>query len=175
MLKVIAMVVVVLIGAVLAFAATRPDIFRVERSTSIQAPPEQIFPLINDLRSFGTWSPYEKKDPAMLRAFSGAPSGRGAVYEWDGNSQVGKGRLEIIESIPSSTVAIQLDMLEPIEGHNIVTFTLEPRGDATRVTWAMQGPMPYVSKILSVFINMDQMVGNDFEAGLADLQAVVEK
>lgn len=175
MFRIVAIVVVVPVVAVLVLAATRPDTFQVQRSINIQAPPEKIFPLINDLQRFNTWSPYEQKDPQMKRVLSGAASGKGAVYEWDGNSQVGKGRLEITDSSPPSKVTIQLDMLEPMEGHNVVEFTLEPRGNSTSVTWAMQGPMPYISKVICLFINMDRMVGKDFEAGLADLKAVAER
>jgi hypothetical protein len=175
MLKIIAIVVLVLIAVVLTFALTQPDSFSVERSALIKSPPERIYALIDDLQAFGTWSPYEKKDPAMKRTFSGARSGKGAIYEWDGNSQVGKGRLEITESVPPSRVAIKLDMLAPIEGHNTVIFTLEPRGEFTKVTWALNCPTrPFVSKLLGVFVNMDKMVGADFEAGLSDLKAMAE-
>jgi uncharacterized protein YndB with AHSA1/START domain len=175
MLKTIAVIVVVLLAAVLVFAATKPDTFRVQRVTSIKAPPEKIFPYLSDLRSFGTWSPYEKKDPAMQRTFSGPASGKGAVYEWDGDKNVGKGRMEIADAAPPSKVAIKLDFVRPFEAHNIVEFTLAPKGDSTDVTWAMQGPVPYVAKIMHVFVDMDSMVGKDFEAGLASLKAVAEK
>lgn len=175
MLKIIAVLVVVAVAGILLLAASRPDDFRVARSTRIQAPPGAIFPLIDDLHRFGTWSPYENKDPAMRRAFSGPPAGKGAIYEFDGNSQVGKGRLEIVESAPPSKVAIRLDMLEPFEGHNLVEFSLAPAGDATEVTWAMTGPMPFISKVMCLFIDMDRMVGTDFEAGLASLKAAAEK
>ena len=175
MFKIIVIVVVVLLAGVLVLASRKPDTFQIQRTTEIQAPPEKIFPLINDLHRFGTWSPYENKDPAMKRTLSGAASGQGSVYEWDGNSKVGKGRMEITGSSPSSKVTIKLDMLKPIEGHNVVEFTLEPRGGSTKVTWAMQGPMPFISKVMSVLINMDNMVGTDFEAGLANLKAVAEK
>lgn len=175
MLKTIAVIVVVLLAAVLVFAATKPDTFRVQRVTSIKAPPEKIFPYLSDLRSFATWSPYEKKDPAMQRTFSGPASGKGAVYEWDGDKNVGKGRMEIADTAPPSRVAIKLDFVRPFEAHNIVEFTLAPKGDSTDVTWAMQGPVPYVAKIMHVFVDMDSMVGKDFEAGLASLKAVAEK
>jgi len=175
MLKLIAIAVVVLVAGVLALATTKPDNFRVERSTLIQAPAKRIYPLIKDLQAFGTWSPYEKKDPAMRRTFSGAPSGKGAAYDWEGNSQVGKGHLEITDSVPPARVAMRLDMLEPIEGHNTVLFTLEPQGGSTKVTWAIQGPMPFISKVIGVFVDMDRMVGTDFEAGLSDLKAIAEK
>jgi uncharacterized protein YndB with AHSA1/START domain len=175
MLKTIAIVVVVLLGALLAFAATKPDTFRVQRSASIKAPPEKIFPLINDLRSWDAWSPWEKLDPAMKRTHSGAASGKGAVYEWAGNGEVGAGRMEIVEASSPSAVRIKLDFHKPLEAHNFAEFTLEPKGDATNVTWAMYGPSPYVSKLMSVFFSMDSMVGKSFEAGLANLKAATEK
>jgi Polyketide cyclase / dehydrase and lipid transport len=178
MLKIIAIivvVVVVLVAGVLAYAATKPDSIRVQREATIKAAPEEIFALINDFRSWGAWSPYEKKDPAMKRSFSGAASGTGAVYEWAGNGNVGQGRMEIMESSSPSKVAIKLDFIKPIEGHNIAEFTLEPDGDVTRVTWAMYGPSPYIGKIISVFLDMDRMIGKDFEAGLANLKAATEQ
>ncbi len=175
MFKIIAIAVVVLIAAVLIYAATRPDTFRVQRSTSIKAPPEKIFALINDFHSWGAWSPYEKKDPAMKRTMSDPASGKGAVYEWEGDRNVGKGRMEIAESSPPSRVAIDLAFVRPFEARNIVEFTLAPERDATNVTWAMNGPSPYLSKLMGIFCNMDSMIGKDFEAGLASLKTVAEK
>jgi len=178
MLKIVGIVISVVvagIAGVLAFAATKPDTFRVQRAASIEAPPEKIFPLLNDLRSFATWSPYEKKDPAMKRTYSGAPNGKGAVYDWDGDKNVGKGRMAIADSSPPSKVRLHLDMMRPLEAHNVVEFTLEPKGKATNVTWAMHGQVPYVAKIVHVFIDVDRMVGKDFEDGLANLKAIAEK
>lgn len=175
MFKIIAIVIVVLIAALLIYAATRPDTLRVQRSTNIKAPPEKIFALINDFHSWGAWSPYEKKDPAMKRTMSGAANGKGAVYEWEGDKNVGKGRMEIAESSPPSKVTLKLDFVKPFEAHNIVDFTLEPKGDSTNVTWAMHGPSPYISKIIGIFINMDSMIGKDFETGLANLKTVAER
>lgn len=175
MLRTIIIVIVVLVAAVLIYAATRPDTFRVQRTTSIKAPPEKIFPLINDFHNFGAWSPYEKKDPNMKRTLSGATHGKGAVYEWEGDYNVGKGRMEITETSPPSRVTIKLDFVKPFETHNIVEFTLEPQGDSTSVTWAMHGPSPYVAKVMHVFFDMDSMVGKDFETGLANLKAIAEK
>jgi hypothetical protein len=168
-------IIVVGVAGILAFAATKPDTFRVQRAASIKAPPEKIFPLLNNLRAFALWSPYEKKDPRMQRTYSGAPIGKGAVYELDGDKNVGSGRLAIADSSPSSKVTLRLDMMRPLEAHNLVEFTLEPKGDATNVTWAMNGQVPYVAKIVHVFLNVDRMVGNDFEAGLANLKAIAEK
>ena len=176
MIKYISITVAVIAAVFLAYAATRPDTFRVERSASIQASPEKIYPYMSDFRKGDLWSPYEKKDPAMKRTFSGPASGKGAIYEFDGsNKTVGKGRLEIIEAVPPAKVILTLDMIAPMKGHNIVEYTLVPKGDSTKVTWAMTGRNTYLGKIVCTFINMDNMVGGDFEAGLANLKALVEK
>ena len=178
MLKVFGFILAILllvVGVVLANAATKPDTFRVERTASIKAPPEKIFPLINDFDNWGAWSPYEKKDPAMKRTRSGAANGKGAVYAWDGDRNVGKGRMEIAEASPPSKVTLRLDFEKPFAAHNIVNFTMELKGDATSVTWAMHGPVPYLAKIVHVIFNVDRMVGQDFEAGLANLKALAEK
>jgi uncharacterized protein YndB with AHSA1/START domain len=175
MLKIILIVIVVLVAAILALAATRPNRLRVQRSASIKAPPEKIFPLIADFHIWSLWSPWEKKDPALKRTFSGAASGKGAAYAWEGNRDVGSGRMEITDASSPSKVTIQLDFIKPFEGHNVTDFTLVPRGDATEVTWLMRGPAPFVSKLMGVFVDMDKMIGKDFEAGLANLKAASEK
>jgi uncharacterized protein YndB with AHSA1/START domain len=175
MLRNIAIGVVVVIVAILGFAATKPDSFRVQRSTNIKAPPEKIFPLIDDYHRWTVWSPYEKMDPTMQRSYSGAASGKGAVYEWAGDGNAGAGRMEILESVPSSKVKISLDFTKPFETHNIVVFSLEPQGDSTQVTWDMQGPAPFISKLMQVFFSLDSMIGKDFETGLADMKAAAEK
>lgn len=171
----IAAVIVVVVAGILIYAATRPDMFRVQRTATIKAPPEKIFALINDLRSWSQWSPYEKKDPAMKRTFSGTASGKGAVYEWDGDNNVGKGRMEITEATPPGKILIKLDFIKPFEGHNTAEFTMEPRSDGTVVTWAMYGPASFMMKVMGLFMNMDNMIGNDFAAGLANLKAAAEK
>jgi uncharacterized protein YndB with AHSA1/START domain len=172
---VVAAVLVVGIAVVLVLAAMKPDTFRVARSATIKAPPEKIFALVNDFRTWGAWSPWEKKDPAMKRSFSGPQSGKGAVYAWDGDKNVGQGRMEIADVAPPSKVTLKLDFVRPFEAHNIVEFTMVPRGDATDVNWNMQGPVPYFAKIIHVFLDMDRMVGADFEAGLANLKALAER
>lgn len=174
MLKNIAIIVAVLIAAALFFAATRPDTFRVERSSDIKASPEKVFALINDLHSWTTWSPYEKKDPDMQRQHSGAANGKGAIYEWDGDKQVGKGRMEITESSSPSRVLIKLDFLSPFEAHNTAEFILQAQGDSTHVTWAMYGPATFISKLMGLFFSMDKMVGDDFAIGLENLKAIAE-
>lgn len=175
MLKKIALVIVILVVGVLAYAATRPDTLHVQRSASIKAPPEAIFPLINDLHRWTAWSPYEKIDPAMKRAYSGAANGKGAVYEWEGNSEVGQGRMEITDTSHPSRITIKLDFIKPLEGHNVAEFTLMPQGDTTQVTWTMDGPSPYIGKVIGVFMNMDSMIGDSFETGLANLKTIAEE
>jgi len=179
MLKTIAIVVgvvlVVGVAVVLVLAATKPDAFNVQRATNIKAPPEKIFALINDLHGWGAWSPWEKKDPAMKRTFSGASSGKGAVYEWDGDKNVGKGRMEITDASPPSKIIIKLDFISPFEGHNVAEFTMDRKDDATNVNWAMRGPAPFISKVMQVFLNFDRMIGKDFEEGLGSLKALAEK
>jgi len=169
-----AAVLVVVVAALLVYAATRPDSFRIERSAVIKAPPEKIFALINDLHQWTAWSPWEGIDPALKRSYSGAPSGKGAAYAWEGNNKVGSGRMEILESVPASRIAIKLDFLKPFEAHNTAEFTLAPAGGGTTITWAMSGPSPYVSKVMGLVFNMDKMVGGQFEQGLANLKAKTE-
>ncbi len=174
-IAIIAVVLAVAIAIVLILAATKPDTFRVQRATRVKAPPEEIFPLINDFHQWGIWSPYEHKDPAMKRTFSGAASGNGAVYGWDGNKNVGSGRMEILDASMPSKIVIKLDFFTPFEGHNTAEFIMLPQGDATSVTWLMHGPAPFMSRVMQVFINMDSMIGKDFEIGLANLKRLTEK
>jgi hypothetical protein len=166
-------VVVVAVVGVLILAASKPDEFRVARATTIKAPPERIAAAISDFRGWQAWSPYEAKDPAMKRSFSGAATGKGAVYEWQGNGNVGKGRMEITDA-SRNKVTIKLDFEEPMTAHNVAEFTLTPRGEATEVTWSMHGPTPFIGKVIHVFLDMDRMVGDDFAAGLAKLKALAE-
>jgi uncharacterized protein YndB with AHSA1/START domain len=175
MLKIVIGVIVVLIAGVLILAAMKPDVFRVERSASIKAPPEKVFALINDFKAWMAWSPWEKKDPAMKRSYGAVTSGKGATYGWDGNNNVGQGSMEITDALPSSKIELKLDFVKPMEGHNTVVFTLTPQGEMTQVAWVMQGPTPFIGKIFHVFMDMDKMVGGDFEAGLANLKAAAEK
>jgi hypothetical protein len=167
--------VLVLIAAVLILAASRPNTFKVQRSAVIGAPPERIFPLIEDFNKWPSWSPYERLDPQLKRSFSGATHGKGAVYEWEGNSKAGKGRIEITEAVTPARVTMKLDMIKPFEGHNIVDFTLDPQANATLVTWAMRGASPFMAKLIGLFCNMDKMIGREFEAGLGNLKALTEK
>ncbi len=167
---------ILVVAAIIVFvyAATRPDAFNVQRSLAIKAAPEKLFPLINDFRQWDAWTPYDK-DPAMKRTYSGSASGKGASYAWEGNREVGMGSIEITASSPPTQIDMHLHMIKPFEGHNHVTFTLLPVDDATTVTWAMEGRQAYLVKVMSLFVNMDNMVGKDFEVGLAKLKAVAER
>src|SRR5689334_19308687 len=162
----VVVLVAVAIAAILIIASTKPDTFRVERRITINASPEKIFPLINDFSAWPAWSPWEKRDPNLKRERSGPPAGKGSVYAWEGNKQVGKGRMEIVESTPSSRVLIKLDFISPFEAHNTADFVLSPDDGRTTVTWAMYGPNIFMSKVMSTFMSMDKMVGKDFEEGL---------
>ena len=175
MLKKILVLSIVLIGAVLLLAGFQPNEFNVKRSVKIKAPPAKVFAMIDDFHQWGAWSPWEKLDPAMSRTFSGSASGQGAIYTWKGNSDVGEGRMEILQSTPPSNLSIKLDFISPYEGHNTAEFTLASQGDMTSVTWYMFGPMPFISKLMSVFVSMDTLIGKDFDAGLANLKVAAEK
>jgi hypothetical protein len=177
MLKTLAIgaaVVVAVIALVLAYAATQPDRFQVQRSTHIKASANTIFPLINDLHAFNTWNPFDKKDPNTKGTYSGPSSGKGARYAFE-SRKAGSGSIEIVDIAPASSVTMKLLMIKPIKADNRVVFSLEPEGDATRVTWAMEGGVPFIGKVIHLIFNMDKMVGRDFEAGLADLKALTER
>lgn len=174
MLNNILILAVILISGVLIYAASKPDTFRVQRTATIAAPPEKVFGMIADLHSWATWSPWERMDPAMKKTYSGPAQGTGAVLEWDGNKDVGTGRMEIVSTAPSSRVVIKLDFLKPFEAHNQAEFTVEGNGSVTSITWAMHGPQPYMMKVMDLLIGMDKMVGKDFEAGLANLKQLAE-
>jgi uncharacterized protein YndB with AHSA1/START domain len=174
-LMTILIIVLIALVAFLGFAATRPDAFRIERGISIKAAPEKIFALLNDFRQWSGWSPWEKLDPEMKRTHSGAASGKGAVYAWEANKKVGAGRMEITDTTPPSRLAIKLDFIRPFEAHNTVEFSLKGAGDSTHISWAMIGANDFMGKVMSIFMNMDKLVGKDFETGLANLKALAEK
>jgi len=175
MLKRIFILVIVLIALLLAYATTRPATFRVERSATIQAPPDKVFATIDDFHNWSAWSPWAKLDPAMKETYSGASSGKGAIYEWEGNNKVGQGRMEITDSNSPTSDIIKLDFLKPFEAHNTTVFTLQSSGAGTTVIWTMSGPNTYMGKVMGIFVNMDKMIGKDFETGLANLKAITEK
>ncbi len=164
-----------IIAVILILAAMRPDTFRIERKIAIKAAPDKVHALINDFHHWPSWSPWEKLDPAMKRSFSGAEHGKGAGYAWQGNKKVGRGSMEILESDTPARVVIKLDFFEPFEAHNTAQFDLAHGTGETTVTWAMFGPSPFMMKIMHLFMNMDKMVGKDFEEGLSNLKANAEK
>jgi uncharacterized protein YndB with AHSA1/START domain len=174
-IAIIATVLAVAIAVVLILAAMKPDTFSIRRGATIKAPPEKIFSLINDFHQWGSWSPWENKDPAMKRSFSGSAAGKGAVYAWDGNKNVGSGRMEVLEASSPSKIVIKLDFFTPFEAHNTAEFTMRPQGDTTSVDWVMHGPARFISKLMQVFMSFDKMIGKDFEAGLSNLKKLTEK
>jgi polyisoprenoid-binding protein YceI len=173
MFKKVVIVVAALLAVLLVVAATKPDTFSVERSITINASPQTVHSLIDDFHKWGEWSPWEKRDPNMQRTYSGANSGVGAIYEWQGNSDVGQGRMEITESSPTNAT-IKLDFITPMEASNVTVFELTPRDAATQVRWTMSGANNFMSKIMHVFMDMDAMIGGDFESGLASMKAAAE-
>jgi hypothetical protein len=178
MLKILGLavlVILIVIAGVFAYASTRPDTFRVERSVTINAPADGIYPLIADFRAWANWSPYDKKDPEMKRTYGSITTGKGATYAWDGDKNVGQGSMQILEASAPSKVVIKLDFVKPFEAHNTAEFALQPKGDATQVTWAIHGPSPLISKVMGLFMNFDDMIGKDFQVGLANLKALAEK
>ena len=174
MLLTVIALVLALVVIVLIVAASRPDTFRIERQVAIKAPGEKIFDLIDNFRHWALWSPWEGIDPQLKRTHSGAEHGVGAAYAWEGNSKVGSGSMEILESVSPSRVRIRLDFLKPFEAHNQAEFTLAATGDTTTVTWAMTGPVAFPLKVMGLVMSMDSMVGKDFEKGLASMKAVAE-
>lgn len=166
-----AAVVVVLVAGVVAF---QPAEFRVARTATIAAPASAVFAQVNDFRNWEAWSPWARRDPAMRKTFEGASTGAGAVYSWAGNSEVGEGRSTIIESRPDDLIRIKLEFVKPFAATSTAEFTFEPRGSETAVTWSLAGTRNVMAKAIGLVMNMDRMVGGDFETGLAQLKSVVE-
>lgn len=175
MLLRIVLVILVLIAAVLAYAATRPKTVRITRSIVIGAPRERIFELINDFHQWVGWAPQDREDPSMVRTFSGPANGVGAVSEWAGKGSSGQGRMSITESKRPDTIAIMVDFVKPFDAHNLNRFTLEPEGSGTRVTWTMEGTNVYLMKVMGMFTNMDRLMGRHFETGLKNLGSLAEQ
>jgi uncharacterized protein YndB with AHSA1/START domain len=174
MVKKLFLALVLVLAALLIYAATLPGSFRVARSADIAAPPAKLHALISDLRQFNVWNPFLRQDPKAQLTYEGAASGVGSAYRWQGEKS-GAGRMEVIESAAPKSVAMKLDFSKPFEAQNRVDFTIEPQGTGSRVTWAMSGPSPFISKLMSVFFSMDKMVGGEFDNGLANLKALAEK
>lgn len=173
-MKRILLVLAVAIVLFLGYAATRPDTFHVERSASIAAPPAAVYPHLVGFRQWPAWSPWEKLDPGMKREFGGPEGAVGATYAWEGNSDVGKGKMTLTDTEPPSNLKIRLDFVEPFASTSVTTFALAPEGEGTRVTWSMHGDQNFLAKVMCIFIDMDKMVGGDFEKGLASLKQVSE-
>jgi hypothetical protein len=167
-------VLIVLLLAAIAFIVSRPADFRIQRSGLVDAPRDVVWSVINDLSQWRRWSPYDKRDPNMKTTLDGPSSGPGSSYSWNGNSQVGEGRLTITDTKPGELVAMKLEFLRPFKAENEVNFRLEPSGSGTRVSWIMDGKYNFVSKLMCLFMNMDKMVGTDFEQGLANLNNLVK-
>lgn len=174
MLKTVLLIVAAAIAALLIYAATKPDTFRLSRSATIAAPPDKVFALINDLRQFNTWNPFAKMEPTVAITYDATSAGVGGAYNWKGD-KTGEGRMQITESVPAQRVSAKLDFSKPFEAHNLVDFTVQPQGNGSTVTWAMHGPMPYLNRVMTIFFDMDKTVGKDFEGGLANLKALAEK
>lgn len=168
------LLIVVVVLAVLGLAATKPDDYTVERSAEMAAPPATVFAAVNDFHEWQRWSPWEKLDPNLQRNYEGPASGEGAVYSWVGNSDVGEGKMTINASEPDSRIGIQLDFIKPFEATSQCEFTFTPSSAGTQVRWTMTGKNNFFAKIMTVFMSMDQMVGKDFETGLASLKALAE-
>ncbi|WP_010582867.1 SRPBCC family protein [Schlesneria paludicola] len=164
-----------LMAVVLAvIIATRPDTYRVERTEQVHAPCDVVFRIINDLKQWRRWSPYDKRDPEMKVKWSGADQGPGAIYDWNGNKDVGEGRLTIVDSKPNEYVAMKLEISRPFKCENDVKFALVPNSDGTRVSWILDGKNNLISKAFSLIVSMDKMVGKDFEEGLSKLNSIAQ-
>lgn len=177
MKKIFIRIAVVLLGTLavfLAYVATLPDDWRIARSASIKAPPEKIYPLIADLRAMNQWNPFAKQDPTAKMVYGGLTRGKGASYTWDSTGQAGKGRMEIVDTVAPSNVSMMLHMEKPMEAHNNVVFTLQPKGEATEVTWTMTGRHNFLTKAMGAVFDIDRMVGGEFAKGLLDLKQLTE-
>lgn len=163
----------VLLAVLLIAIATRPPTFAVQRSATISAPPEVIYAQIQDLHNWPNWMTYDRMDPAMRRSYAGPSRGVGATYHYV-SDKVGEGRMTIAHLDPNRRVAVDAQFIKPFAANNQVEFTLQPAQGGVRVTWAISGRNNFVSKAMSLFINMDRMIGRDFETGLADLKRVSE-
>lgn len=165
---------IVVIGLFLIYVASRPSEFRIARSHQIKAPSPVVYGIINDLHQWDRWSPYSKLDPDMKKTYDGPESGPGASYAWNGNSQVGEGKLTITDSKPDEFVKMDLQFTRPFQCQNKVTFVIDPSGSETKVSWIMQGTNTFVGKLFDTLMNMDKMVGSDFEKGLVTLDSVAQ-
>jgi hypothetical protein len=174
MLKKIVVLVICVLFVLATTIAMQPAEFRIARSITASAPPAVLFAQVNDLHAFQVWNPYAKKDPAMKQTYEGPRAGVGSSYAWAGNQEVGTGRMTIVESRPNELVRLKLEFLAPFRATNVAEFTFDPTGDNTVVTWSMSGTNDLMGKAIGLVMDMDKMVGGDFEKGLADLKALAE-
>ena len=174
MLKKILVALLVVVVVLVAVIAMQPSQFHVTRTATIAAPPPVVFAQVNDFHKWEAWNPWGKLDPAAKQTYEGAPAGSGAVYTWSGNSQVGAGRMTLVESRPNDLIRIKLEFLKPMAGTSTAEFTFRPEGDRTAVTWSMDGTNNFVAKAMCLVVNLDRMIGGQFEKGLADMRAVAE-
>jgi hypothetical protein len=165
----------IVVGLLAVYIASRPTNFRVTRSAAMACQPSAIFPHVNNFRNWSTWSPWERLDPAMRKTYEGPPEGVGAVYRWSGNGQVGEGSTTITEARPHERIRMRLQFVRPFACDNPVEFTFRPQGNETIVTWDMTGKYNFITKAMDLAINMDKMTGGQFEQGLANLRAIVER
>jgi Polyketide cyclase / dehydrase and lipid transport len=173
LMKVLVALGVIVAGA-LVVVATRPTEFRVTRTARIAAPPAAVFAQVNDFRKWDAWNPWAKIDPAMKQSYEGSPAGVGAVYTWIGNSQVGEGRMTLTESRPNELIRIKMEFFKPFAATSSAEFSFKPEGDQTVVTWGMEGRNNFMAKAVHLVMNMDRMIGGQFEKGLAQMKAVAE-
>lgn len=166
--------VAIVVGLFLIYVALQPSNFTIQRSAVFSASPPAAFAQVNDFHKWEAWSPWAKMDPACRNEFSGEPAGNGAKFSWSGNKKVGEGRMTIVESKPYELIRIQLDFLKPFRATNMAEFTFEPRGEQTAVNWSMTGSRNFFFKAMCMFMNMDKIVGGEFEKGLADMKALAE-
>jgi hypothetical protein len=174
MLKKILIALAVIVIVFVAVVALQPSEFRVARTATISAPAPAVFAQVNDFHNWNAWSPWAKLDPAMKQTYEGAPAGTGAISTWTGNKDVGEGRMTITESRPSELVRIKLEFVKPFRATNTAEFTFKPEGDQTIVTWSMAGKNNFMAKAFGLFMNMDKMIGGDFEKALANLKSATE-
>ena len=174
MLKRILIAIAALIVLLVIIIATRSSTYRVSRATTVGAPPAVVYAQIADFRRWDAWSPWAKLDPAMKVTYGGPPSGTGASYAWTGNDKVGEGKMLITAAKPDQEVDIKLDFIKPFEATSNTQFAFQPAAGGTQVTWTMSGENNFMGKAFSLFMNMDSMVGKDFEAGLAELKKLSE-
>lgn len=174
-LKIVLGLIAVAVIALLGLAAGRPDRFEVKRTATIKAKPETLSAMVEDFKQWALWSPWEKIDPDMARTYGGPAKGVGATYAWVGNNKVGTGNMEITAVTPGREVAFDLHFVKPFKADNLGRFVFEPQGDATLVTWTMEGASPFMAKVMGLVFDMDKVVGKDFETGLANMKAEAEK